>query len=199
MLDLAIATSASLPPAPPVLERLGLRPAAYAVATVHRAANTDDLQTFERIIAGLRRVGMPVIFPVHPRTMPLLRRVAKHSADQIVAIEPLPYYEMIALVRSARVVLTDSGGLQKESVALGVPCVTLRDETEWVETCEYGWNALAGTDPDKIVRLAGRPMPSTPPAFFGSDGRCAARIVDVFLAGEAATAQTSAAAVAPQR
>jgi len=186
MLDLALETSAMLPPRPDIARRLGVAGKEYAVATVHRASNTDDADAFGRIAAGLRRIGMPVVFPVHPRAASLARRFLPAGAsDPVVVVEPMPYQDMIALVRGARVVLTDSGGLQKEAVVLGVPCVTLRDETEWPETLESGWNALAGTDPERIAALAARPAPKRPSAFFGSDGGCARRIADVLLDGSA--------------
>jgi UDP-GlcNAc3NAcA epimerase len=180
MLDLVVAVRETLPDHPPILQRLELEPRCYAVATIHRAANTDDPRAFGRIVSGLRRVGMPVIFPVHPRTAGVARDFDVGAAgDSILPIEPLPYEEMIALALHARVMLTDSGGLQKEASVLGVPCVTLRDETEWPETLDDGWNALAGTDPDAIERLALRPRPLTAARAFLADGRCAERIADL--------------------
>lgn len=180
MVDLVVRIREQLAEQPPILQRLELEPRSYAVATIHRAANTDDQQAFGRIVAGLRRIGMPVIFPVHPRSLNVARIFDVGAAgDSILPIEPLPYEEMIALALHARVVLTDSGGLQKEAVVLGVPCVTLRDETEWPETLDDGWNALAGTDPDAIERLALRPRPLAAAHAFAADGRCAERIADL--------------------
>jgi UDP-N-acetylglucosamine 2-epimerase len=201
MLDLVAGVRETLVPHPPILQRLELDPRGYAVATIHRAANTDDPRAFGRIVEGLRRVGMPVIFPVHPRTVGVARDFNVGAAgDNILPIEPLPYEEMIALTLHARVMLTDSGGLQKEAVVLGVPCVTLRDETEWPETLEDGWNALAGTDPDAIERLALRPRPLTAARAFLADGHCAERIADL-LAPDAteSRSEVTVAAAAPLR
>jgi UDP-N-acetylglucosamine 2-epimerase len=160
-----------------IIERLGLAPGGYALVTVHRAANTDDPAALGRILDALALLDEPVVFPMHPRA-----RLAFASADletppHVRAIEPVGYLEMLALERGARAVLTDSGGVQKEAYLLGVPCVTLREETEWPETLVDGWNVLAGTDPRRIVDAAGRPRPKgEPPQVFG-DGRAAQRMV----------------------
>jgi UDP-GlcNAc3NAcA epimerase len=183
MIDLVLRTAEALAPRPPILEQLGLEPATYAVATVHRAANTDDPSAFEHIIGGLRRTGMRVIFPVHPRTRALVERFGVGlNDDPIRPIDPLPYVAMVGLVARARVVLTDSGGLQKEAGALGVPCVTLREETEWTATVRTGWNVLAGTDPNRIAALAWRRPPHTAPTFDHPAGDCAAAIARVLRA-----------------
>jgi len=191
MVDLAVRTARSLPKRSSVLERLGVEPGRYAVATVHRASNTDDPAAFERIVAGLRRIGMRVVFPVHPRTRALAQRFELGAdGDSIEPCDPLPYVAMIGLVAGARLVLTDSGGLQKEAVALGVPCVTLRDETEWTATVECGWNALAGTDPDRIAELARRPIPTVPPSFdhpVGNSAETMARILNDSFKGAMVT------------
>jgi UDP-N-acetylglucosamine 2-epimerase len=134
-----------------VLQRLGLDAGRYLVATIHRAANTDGdaLATLAGALADAARPDCPVVFPVHPRTAGRLRQagVDLSGAQGLRAIEPLGYIDMIRLVADARIVLTDSGGLQKEAFFLGRPCITLRDETEWVETTNAGANILAGTDP----------------------------------------------------
>lgn len=181
MVDLVMRTAQSLPVRPAVLDRLQLSRKGYAVATIHRASNTADLEAFGQIIGGLERLPMPVIFPVHPRTEPLARALGLDNrvdsgASRIVAIEPLPYVDMIGLLRDARVVVTDSGGLQKEAMTLAVPCVTLRDATEWPETVAAGWNRLVGNDPDAIEEAAlASPPNSAPPRCYG-DGRTAMRI-----------------------
>jgi UDP-N-acetylglucosamine 2-epimerase len=183
MIDLVKMVRDALPERPPILERLGLESRAYALATVHRASNTDDPHAFADIVSGLRRLPLPVIFPVHPRSAALVRGFDVGASDGIVPIQPLPYEDTIALAAHARVVLTDSGGLQKEAVFMGVPCVTLRDETEWSETLEDGWNALAGTDPSAIERLALRPRPLSPSRSFEADGSCAGLIADILMEG----------------
>lgn len=177
MVDLAVHAAERLPAHPPILERFGLQSRQFAVATIHRAGNTDNTATFARLIAGLRKTGIPTIFPVHPRTRPLVEAFHVGAGDGIVTCEPLSYLDMLALQIHARVVLTDSGGMQKEAVTVGTPCVTLRDRTEWTETLEDGWNVLAGSDPSAIVRAALRQRPARPIAPFGI-GDCARRIVD---------------------
>ncbi len=160
-----------------IVDRLGLAPGAYAVVTVHRAANTEDPAALGGVLDGLAHLDGPVVFPMHPRA-----RLAFASADletppQVRVIEPVGYLEMLALERLARVVLTDSGGIQKEAYLLGVPCVTLREETEWPETLVDGWNVLAGTDAGRIAEAAVRAQPTGErPQVFG-DGRAARRMV----------------------
>jgi UDP-GlcNAc3NAcA epimerase len=126
-----------------VLEELDLQPGGYAVATVHRAENTDDRQALGRVLDWLRERAsvQPVVLPLHPRTA---QAVPRHglSLDGIITCEPLGYLDMARLVMGAAAVYTDSGGLQKEAYFHGVPCVTLRSETEWVETVACGWNRL---------------------------------------------------------
>jgi UDP-GlcNAc3NAcA epimerase len=135
-----------------ILATLALEPGAYAVATVHRAENTEDMDRFSAIMAWLERAGSrtPVIWPVHPRTRRLIDTTGS-CPKGVRLIEPLGYLDMTWLVHHAAAVYTDSGGLQKEAYFHRVPCVTLRDETEWVETIEAGWNRL-WTVPDYAPR-----------------------------------------------
>jgi len=138
-----------------VLERLGLAPNGYALATLHRAENVDDPARLARLLAALREVArrQPVVFPVHPRTR---RRLADGGAEATAGLrllEPQGYLDMVRLEAGATVVLTDSGGVQKEAFWLQVPCITLREETEWGETVLAGWNHVAGTDPVRIAQL----------------------------------------------
>jgi UDP-N-acetylglucosamine 2-epimerase len=159
--------AAGAPPAD-VLARAGVAPGEYALATVHRAENTDDAARLRGILKGLAAVAdrMPVIWPVHPRTRAALPGVEPTLAPRVHACEPVGYRQMIALERDAGIVLTDSGGVQKEAYWLGVPCVTLREETEWLETLEEGRNVLAGAEPDRIVAAVdaarGRARPGPP-------------------------------------
>ncbi|MEO9264572.1 MAG: UDP-N-acetylglucosamine 2-epimerase (non-hydrolyzing) [Candidatus Baltobacteraceae bacterium] len=181
MVDLALQVAAGLPTQPDVLRRFAVSSNAFALATIHRASNTDDRHVFAQLIAGLRGLAMPVIFPVHPRTRPLVDALHVGSGDGIVICEPLSYADTLALQLHARVILTDSGGMQKEAVTLRTPCVTLRDTTEWTETLEEDWNVLVGHDPQRIVTAARRPLPARPIKPFG-DGHCARRIVDAMMA-----------------
>ncbi len=188
MIDLVRKAAAALPSNPPVLSKFKVQPGQYGVVTIHRASNTDDEATFGRIISGLRKVDFPLIFPVHPRTKGLAEKLTVGCKDNLLLCEPQSYFDMVALVHHARIVCTDSGGLQKEAFVLHIPCVTLREETEWVETLENGWNILAGSNPDLISSAA---MRAKPPSFVeqypGSD--CSVRIVDRLLQGRLGTIQ----------
>jgi UDP-N-acetylglucosamine 2-epimerase len=158
-----------------VLRDLGLRAGGYVVATVHRAANTDDHARLTSIVTALGGAGDVVVFPVHPRTRAALAGTPLPS--NVGLIDPLGYLDMLALVRGARLVATDSGGVQKEAFFVGTPCLTLRDRTEWPETLERGWNRLVDVDPGAIARALNSPPPLTRSVAdaFG-DGHAAARI-----------------------
>jgi UDP-GlcNAc3NAcA epimerase len=168
-----------------ILESLSLEKGAYGLATIHRAENTDDPSRLASIVRGLGGLDEPVLFPVHPRTRKAMEEAGLAPAPRVRILDPLGYLDMSRLVEAARVVLTDSGGLQKEAYWLGTPCVTLRDETEWVETVASGWNTLAGTDADAIARAACRPPPPAPRApLYGGDGKASARCVEALEAAQ---------------
>lgn len=150
-------------------------PGSYFLATIHRAENTDVHHRLEGIFAGLGRIGSPVIVPLHPRTRERLTGIP--IPDNVEIINPIGYLAMLSLIKRARGVLTDSGGLQKEAIWLGVPCITLRNETEWVETTERGWNQVVGADPDGITAAVAIP-PDPPPPVFTKPG-AAKRIVEL--------------------
>ena len=163
---------------PSILDRLGLREAAFSLATVHRPENTDSRARLAGILAGLGSLEEPVLLPLHPRTRAAIQAAGLSPAANTQLHEPLGYLDMCRLVDAARVVLTDSGGLQKEAYWLGTPCVTLREETEWVETVVCGWNELAGSDATRIVQAARRAKPlATRPPLYGGDGGASARCV----------------------
>jgi UDP-GlcNAc3NAcA epimerase len=145
-----------------LLPVLGIAPQSYVLVTVHRAANTDDPETMQKIAHALNRLEMPVIFPVHPRTQACLEHYGISWKKHVQLIEPVGYFDMLALERAAYRILTDSGGVQKEAFLLGVPCVTLREETEWTETVEAGWNVLVGSCCQAIIEAVGRSMPKPP-------------------------------------
>lgn len=134
-----------------LLPRLGITAGNYALVTVHRASNTDNPEAMQDIAFALNKLEMPVIFPVHPRTRNCLQRYDIVWEKHVRLIEPVGYIDMLALEQHAFRVLTDSGGVQKEAFLLGVPCITLREETEWVETVQAGWNTLVGTRPHDIL------------------------------------------------
>lgn len=149
-----------------ILDRLELPPQGYLLATVHRAENTDDSQRLNSILSAFAALNETVLFPVHPRTRKLLQETGYQPPENVKLIDPVGYFDIIALEKSARLLLTDSGGMQKEAYWLKVPCITLRDETEWIETVEMGWNILTGADRNRIVEAVRTfktpPRPSTP-------------------------------------
>jgi UDP-GlcNAc3NAcA epimerase len=143
-----------------------LEPGSYHVSTVHRAENTDNPARMAAILEGLGRLKKPVILPAHPRVRGLLKTVP----EGVIVRPPLSYLELLTLVRNADRVYTDSGGLQKEAVWLGRPCVTLRDETEWVETQQGGWNQVVGADAEAMGVAESQNPLGEPPVFGGPDG-----------------------------
>jgi UDP-GlcNAc3NAcA epimerase len=180
MLDVLRAVQdAAMARAPQLVATLGVSEGAYLVLTVHRSANTDAAGPLEAIFAALAEIDEPVVFPVHPRTRRIVADLPCPPPSNIHVIDPLSYVDMLGVVGRARLVLTDSGGLQKEAYWLGVPCLTLRDETEWVETTKAGWNTLVGADPARILDAVKTvTAPSVRPPLYG-DGRAAARCVDL--------------------
>jgi UDP-N-acetylglucosamine 2-epimerase (non-hydrolysing) len=157
---------------------------AYGVITLHRPSNVDHAATFARLAGALRRIAerLPLVFPVHPRTRANLAKFGIDLGPQVTLLEPLAYMDFLNLWKDARLVLTDSGGLQEETTALGVPCITLRENTERPITITEGSNVLAGTDPELILTaarkvLAGAVVSDRRPALW--DGRAAERIVEV--------------------
>jgi UDP-N-acetylglucosamine 2-epimerase (non-hydrolysing) len=168
----------------PVLEQLGVGKGGYAVLTLHRPANVDDPAVFGRLMGAVGAVArqVPVVFPVHPRTRRSLAAAGAEGQPRLVLTEPLGYLDFMKLVAHARLVLTDSGGIQEETTVLGVPCLTLRNNTERPVTCEQGTNRLVGLDPEAIVRAARDVLAAPPPCGRvpeGWDGKAAGRIVDV--------------------
>jgi UDP-GlcNAc3NAcA epimerase len=147
-----------------IIETLNLETHEYYVATVHRPSNTDNLDAMTTIIRTLGEADMPVVFPIHPRTRKYLENygLCSQLPGNIRITEPLGYLDMIRLMGSANKILTDSGGIQKEAYILGVPCVTLRENTEWVETLHDGWNVLTGSDEEKIQAAIRAPRPMLP-------------------------------------
>jgi UDP-GlcNAc3NAcA epimerase len=163
-----------------VLDALDLEPHAYVVTTVHREANAVP-ERLERILGGLGRVGEPVVFPVHPRTRKTLDDAGLEVPANVRLLRPLGYLDFTALASQARVIATDSGGLQKEAYWHGVPCVTLRDTTEWTETVRTRANILVGDDPHAIAGAVTRArMPAERPQLYG-DGRASERIAEVLV------------------
>jgi len=168
-----------------ILERFGIEKHAYFVLTMHRAGNTDDPTKLGKVLNAIRRAGISTIFPVHPRTRRILENINAELPSNLVPVEPLGYVDMIALIANARGVLTDSGGIQKESFILGTRCITMRENTEWTETMVEGRNRLVGLDEEKIVKALKLPalkgLPRSRP--FGSVG-ASRRIVKIISSWE---------------
>jgi UDP-GlcNAc3NAcA epimerase len=158
-----------------------LEPGRYLVATVHREANVSRPR-LGRIVEAFNRIDEPIVFPLHPRTRAALGAAGLELTEHVVATAPLGYLDLAALASQARVILTDSVGLQKEAYWYGVPCVTLRPSTEWVDTVEAGANVLVDDDPQRIVEgVAAARMPEERPMLYG-DGQASERIADSLAA-----------------
>lgn len=179
MLDVLNWAKQRLSETPKILQQLGLVRQGYILATVHRSENTDNLSRLAQILRAFNSLNEPVIFPVHPRTQKAITETGFIVKSNVRLIDPVGYMDMMALARSARMVLTDSGGLQKEAYWLGVPCVTMRAETEWVETVQAGWNTLVGSDSERIIEAVRSFTPNgTHPALYG-DGTASVNCVDL--------------------
>lgn len=173
-----------------ILDQLHLRSKQYYLATVHRVENTDDVGRLQRLLEAFREISRTssVVWPVHPRARKILHALdatiirpdASPGSDPgLRLIEPVSYLDMLKLEGHAKGILTDSGGVQKEAYWLRVPCVTLREETEWVETLELGWNQIVGADPQAIARAIHRPAPPEPVLNHFGDGQASGRIAGI--------------------
>ena len=168
-----------------ILDSLGLEPGGYGLVTLHRPSNVDDPATLERILGALIELGAecPLVFPIHPRTRKVISgSKLKIPADRLRTIDPTGYLDFVKLTLSARLVLTDSGGIQEETTVLGIPCLTIRENTERPITIEVGTNRLVGTDAARILEegrkiLSSDPSPGQVPELW--DGRAAERIVKI--------------------
>ena len=163
------------------LETFGLEHQGYALCTIHRQENTDQVERIKSILSALQSIAkdLLVVLPLHPRTKAKISQYKLESClEDIYVLDPIPYLEMQRLQMSAKVILTDSGGMQKEAYFHRVPCVTLRDETEWIETVETGWNQLVGVDENAIVRTAKiiKPTTTTQTSIFG-DGYAVEKVI----------------------
>ena len=171
---------------PAALGRLGLTRGSHLLATVHRSENTNDVSRLSQILSAFNALDERVVFPVHPRTRKVIAEMDCGIKPHIHLIDPVGYLEMVALTDSARLVLTDSGGLQKEAYWLGVPCVTLRDETEWFETVETGWNTLVGADRASILdAVRSCAQPSVHPSLYGCGLAAKACVTEIANANRA--------------
>ena len=165
-----------------IIDRLGLHDRAYLVLTVHRASNTDSQENMANILSAIGKSGKLTVFPVHPRTRKYLQDYGLWDTlpPNVHITEPLGYLDMVKLMNHAEKILTDSGGIQKEAYILGVPCITLRDTTEWVETLEDGWNVLVGADHTQISSsILQLPRLFTSQSNIFGSGDCAKRVCNV--------------------
>jgi UDP-GlcNAc3NAcA epimerase len=180
MLDVLTEARARIEAVDGVLADHALTPGRYVVATIHRPSNTDDPARLAAILDAFADLDEPVVFPVHPRTRKAIDALDGRPRPSVRLLPPVGYHDMLRLTRHARLVLTDSGGLQKEAFYLGTPCLTLRDTTEWTETVEAGWNRLVAIDRETIVATARSWKPTGVPKHepFG-DGHAAERIVTI--------------------
>lgn len=169
-----------------ILEGVGVRPGDYLVVTVHRPSNTDNPKNMAAILGALGEAGRPVVFPVHPRTRKCLAGygLLTKMPENVRVIEPLGYLDMIRLMAHAEKILTDSGGVQKEAYMLGVPCITLRENTEWVETVETGWNVLVGAERGRIVSMIRESAPAGDQFPLFGNGQAAAGIAKIIRSGD---------------
>jgi UDP-N-acetylglucosamine 2-epimerase (non-hydrolysing) len=184
MVDILVRCSRIARETSTVLDDLDLTGTPYFLATVHRAENTDNPERLKGIVEAFTAIETPIVFPCHPRTEKLLKAAGLYDrlARSVRIVAPVGYLDMLLLEQHARKILTDSGGVQKEAYLLQVPCITLRESTEWRETLEDGWNVLVGSRTETIVEAAKSfaPSPSTYTHRFGSGGagRAIARLLE---------------------
>lgn len=164
-----------------ILAQLGVSENAYLLCTIHRAENTNDISRLKGIVKGLNDSKEQIILPLHPRTQKYLNDYEIALGANIRVIEPVGYLDMVRLETGAKKIVTDSGGVQKEAFFLGKPCITMRDETEWVETVENGWNVIVGADAEKITRAINSFNPTVERKSYFGNGTAARQMADLIL------------------
>lgn len=168
-----------------ILNDLKIEPKGYFLSTLHRQENTDDPERLASIFTVLSGLDYPIIIPMHPRTKKTIEEHAfpPGNLNKLMIIPPVSYLDMLILEKNARLILTDSGGVQKEAYFFKIPCITLRDETEWVETVEAGWNRVAGADPAKIREAIEATISIPLKAYqdFYGDGKASERILEILI------------------
>lgn len=171
-----------------ILDQYGLQAKHFALTTIHRASTAENETALTNIIRALSQIPMPVLLPLHPHTaktvqaIPALQQLLA-QATNIRVVEPIGYLEMLALEHQAQLILTDSGGMQKEAYFQRTPCITLREDTEWTETVENGWNRLAGTETQRILDATRQPFRGAAIDEYG-DGHCAEKILRILCPNE---------------
>lgn len=185
MLDAALFFARKAESQSRILSELRIDPKQYLLCTIHRAENTDDPMRLRRIVDALIEIRETVIFPVHPRTQNVLRTFGdlgvSGNTKHLRQIPPVGYLDMVQLEKNARMILTDSGGVQKEAFFYRIPCITLRNETEWIETAEAGWNKLTGADRNRIVQGVRNFSPQAEPSNPFGNGKAAEAVVRQIL------------------
>lgn len=162
-----------------ILSEFGLQTKKYVLVTVHRAANTDDPVRLKKIVNILNHASEKVVFPVHPRTVAALKKLDLNFSQNVQMIDPVGYFDMMILEENARMIATDSGGVQREAYFMSIPCLTLRDETEWMETVQVGWNKLVGVEKDQVLQAWKDFLPPREhPLIFG-DGTASSKIASI--------------------
>lgn len=152
-----------------ITEKLDLEPNKYVLSTIHRAENTNSIERLTSILKALSNSGKKIVLPLHPRTKKFIEEYNLHIGNNIQIIDPVGYLDMISLQENSQKIVTDSGGVQKEAYFLKKPCITMRDETEWVETVENGWNVIVGSNTNKILDALDNFNPTgTPASAFGN-------------------------------
>lgn len=162
-----------------ILSKFGLQPKSYALVTAHRVANTDNAERLRNIVDILNNAPDPVVFPAHPRTVAALKKLDHDLSANVRTIDPIGYFDMLVLEENARMIATDSGGVQREAYFMSIPCLTLRDETEWLETVHTGWNKLVGVEQSRVLQAwKDFSLPQEHPPIFG-DGTASHKIASI--------------------
>ncbi|MBU5454990.1 MULTISPECIES: non-hydrolyzing UDP-N-acetylglucosamine 2-epimerase [Eubacteriales] len=162
-----------------LLDKLNVKENEYILTTIHRAENTNDIKRLKNIIEALNESKEKIILPLHPRTKKFINDYKLILNENIKVIDPVGYLEMLMLEANSKMIVTDSGGVQKEAYFMGKPCVTMRDETEWVETVEVGWNVIVGTNKDKILEAINNFKPNNEQPYIFGDGKASEKIVEL--------------------
>lgn len=165
-----------------IMEELNLTSGEFILATIHRAENTNDINKLKGIVEALNQSHTKIILPLHPRTKKFIGDYGLKFNDNILVTEPIGYLDMLTLEKNSKKIVTDSGGVQKEAFFFGKPCITMREETEWVETVENGWNMIVGSNVSKIVEGINVFNPERPRENFFGDGDAAGRIIEILKA-----------------
>lgn len=162
-----------------IIHKLPVEAHHFMLATLHRASNTDNEQALKNILAGLSQIEYPVVFPMHPRTKKAIKKFNIKLGDNIIHIDPVGYLDFLKLESESLAIITDSGGIQKEAYLLKTPCITVRNETEWIETVENGWNVLVGAHTNLIVKMAHNFRPETEQRDLFGNGTASKKIVQI--------------------